>query len=83
MFTVVSLITLSIVFLMSAVLLTAIELRSSVVVAIARSSTPVRPPVSREAHNQLGVRDTSGLRHRSTRLSLPSQRNKPMSLPSE
>ncbi len=83
MFTDVSLIALSIVFLMSAVLLTEIELRSSVVVALARNTPPVRPSVSHDAYNQLGVANMSGLSHKSTRLSHPSQLNKPMSRLSE
>jgi hypothetical protein len=83
MFTVVSLITLSIVFLMSAVLLTEIDLRSSVVVALARSAKPVRLPVSHEAHNQLGDRNTAGLSHRSTRLSHSSDLTKALSFLSE
>ena len=77
------LIALSIVFLMSAVLLTEIELRSSVVVALARNATPVRPSVSHEAHNQLGVANISDLSHQSPRLSHPSQLNKPLSFLSE
>lgn len=82
MFTVVSLITLSIVFLMGAVLLTEIELRSPVVVALARR-TSVRQSVTREAYKQLGGANIAGLSHRPNRLSHPSLRSKSMSFLSE
>ena len=83
MFIVVLLIIPSLAFLMIAVLLTEIELRSSVVVALARSATHVCQRVSRKTRNQLGVANISSLSCRSNRLSHPSQLNKPMSFLSE